>query len=38
MARLVNMPMRAVTGAGWTGRVLNFAEAPDQYDAIYFSR
>jgi N,N-dimethylformamidase len=32
----VNMPMRAVTGADWTGHVLNFAEAPDQYDAIYF--
>jgi N,N-dimethylformamidase len=32
----VNMPTRAVTGAGWTGHVLNCAEAPDEYDAIYF--
>lgn len=34
--RAVNMPMRAVTGPGWTGREVDFRAAPDEYDAIHF--
>ena len=30
------MPMRAVTGPGWTGREVDFRAAPDEYDAIHF--
>lgn len=32
----VNGPMRAVTGPNWTGDSTNFAEVPDQYDALKF--
>lgn len=34
--RAVNLPMRAVTGPGWTGREVDFRAAPDEYDAIHF--
>jgi N,N-dimethylformamidase len=33
---LVNGPMRAVTGPNWTGDSTDFAEVPDQYDALSF--
>jgi N,N-dimethylformamidase len=32
----VNMPMRAATGANWTGDEVNFKRAPEQYGAIHF--
>jgi N,N-dimethylformamidase len=35
-ARLVNLPTRAMTGAGWTGAVHDWKQAPDQYGAIHF--
>lgn len=34
---VVNMPMRAVTGANWTGDVHDWHAAPDQYGAISFA-
>lgn len=34
--RCRNLPLRAVTGPGWTGAVHRWTEAPDQYDAIHF--
>ncbi|MEM9047790.1 MAG: N,N-dimethylformamidase beta subunit family domain-containing protein [Pseudomonadota bacterium] len=34
--RLVNMPARAMTGHGWTGRETCWRHAPDQYGAIHF--
>ncbi len=34
---VVNMPMRAVTGANWTGDVHAWNAAPDQYGAISFA-
>ena len=32
-----NMPVRAVTGHNWNGRVMDFKQAPDQYAAIRFN-
>ncbi len=32
----VNMPMRGVTGHGWTGGETNFKAAPEGYGAIHF--
>ena len=32
----VNWPTRAVTGHAWTGDVLDFKEAPEQYAAMHF--
>lgn len=37
-ARLVNQPMRAVTGRAWAGSPQVFADAPEAYDAVYFHR
>jgi N,N-dimethylformamidase len=34
--RLVNMPMRAVTGHNWTGREVDWRNAPDEYGAVFF--
>ena len=34
--RLVNVPTRAMTGHNWTGEVLDWKGAPDQYGAIHF--
>jgi N,N-dimethylformamidase len=34
--RLVNMPMRAVTGRRWSGRELDWKQAPEQYAAVFF--
>jgi N,N-dimethylformamidase len=34
--RCVNMPVRAATGHGWTGREVRFSAAPGQYGAIHF--
>ncbi len=34
--RLVNMPMRAVTGHNWTGREIDWRNAPDEYGAVFF--
>ncbi len=34
--RAVQMPLRGVTGHNWDNRVMNFAHARDQYNAIYF--
>jgi N,N-dimethylformamidase len=33
---VVNLPMRGVTSTSWTGRHLDFAQAPDEYAAIHF--
>ena len=33
---LVNLPTRAMRGAFWTGRELNWRHAPDEYAAIHF--
>ena len=33
----LNMPVRAVTGHNWDGRVVDFKHAPDQYAAIRFN-
>jgi N,N-dimethylformamidase len=33
---LVNLPVRLVTGANWTGEQVNFQSVPDQYGAIHF--
>ncbi len=35
-AELVNMPMLAVTGRNWTGAHLDFAKAPEEYQAAHF--
>ncbi|GLU29845.1 N,N-dimethylformamidase beta subunit family domain-containing protein [Brucella sp. NBRC 12950] len=35
-ARLVNAPMRAVTGPRWSGRYHHYRLAEDEYDAIHF--
>jgi N,N-dimethylformamidase len=32
----VHMPIRGVTGHNWKGREIDFDNAPDQYNAIYF--
>lgn len=34
--RLVNLPVRGVTGRRWDGRATHFAHAPEQYDALHF--
>ena len=34
--RLVNLPTRAMKGAGWTGAVHDWKAAPEQYGAIHF--
>lgn len=34
--RTVNRPRRAATGAEWAGKIMHFAEAPQQYGAIAF--
>ena len=34
--RVMNMPMRAVTGHNWTGDEIDFKHAPGQYGAIHF--
>ena len=34
--RLVNMPMRAVTGHNWTGREIDWRNAPEEYGAVFF--
>ena len=34
--RVVNLPSRAVTGYNWTGEVMNWQGAPEQYGAIHF--
>ena len=34
--RLINLPTRAVTGHRWTGEVMDWTRAPDQYGAIHF--
>ena len=33
---LVNLPMRAVRGAHWTGEFMDWRQAPEQYAAIHF--
>ncbi|MCX7281461.1 MAG: N,N-dimethylformamidase large subunit [Alphaproteobacteria bacterium] len=33
---LVNMPPRAMRGSSWTGDVLKWTEAPEQYAAVHF--
>jgi len=33
---VVNTPVRAVAGATWTGQIMAFSQAPDQYGAIHF--
>jgi len=34
--RIVNLPARAMRGAGWTGRAMRWTEAPADYAAIHF--
>ena len=34
--RLVNLPMRAVTGTRWTGDELDWRRAPEQWAAVFF--
>ena len=34
--RLVNMPIRAVTGRRWTGDEVDWKHAPEQYAAVFF--
>jgi N,N-dimethylformamidase len=34
--RVVNVPLRGVKGHNWTGRYVNFADAPQEYGAIHF--
>jgi N,N-dimethylformamidase len=34
--RCLNLPMRAVTGRGWRGRMTDAALAPEEYAAIWF--
>jgi N,N-dimethylformamidase beta subunit-like, C-terminal/Concanavalin A-like lectin/glucanases superfamily len=33
---VVNMPARGMKGYNWTGEVMNWREAPEQYSAIHF--
>jgi N,N-dimethylformamidase len=33
---LINLPARAVRSSAWTGEFMNWKEAPDHYDAIFF--
>ena len=33
---LINLPVRAVRGASWTGEEMNFQNRPDHYAAIHF--
>ena len=33
---VVNMPARGMKGYNWTGEVMNWQEAPEQYGAIHF--
>jgi len=33
---LVNLPTRAMRGAFWSGEVMRWSEAPDQYGAVHF--
>jgi N,N-dimethylformamidase len=35
-ATLVNQPTRAVTGRRWSGRHLDFTQAPEEYAAVHF--
>ena len=35
-ARLLGLPTRAMTGAGWTGAVHDWTRAPEHYAAIHF--
>lgn len=35
-AHLVNLPTRAVTGVLWSGDVMDWKQAPEQYSAIHF--
>ena len=32
----VNMPARGMKGYNWTGRTMNWQDAPEQYGAIHF--
>src|SRR5207248_4289325 len=32
----LNIPMRAVTGPGWSGEEIDFRAVPEQYDAVHF--
>jgi N,N-dimethylformamidase beta subunit-like protein len=34
--RLVNMPMRGVTGSRWTGEEVDWRRAPEQWAAVFF--
>jgi N,N-dimethylformamidase len=34
--RTVNLPARAMTGHNWTGEVMDWTKAPEQYGAIHF--
>jgi N,N-dimethylformamidase beta subunit-like, C-terminal len=34
--KTVNMPMRAMTGWSWTGREIDFKNAPEEYGAVFF--
>lgn len=34
--KVVNMPARGMKGYNWTGEVMNWQEAPEQYGAIHF--
>jgi N,N-dimethylformamidase len=34
--RIVNLPARAMTGHNWTGEVMDWTQAPEQYGAIHF--
>jgi N,N-dimethylformamidase len=35
-AEAVNLPARAMTGHNWTGEVMDWTAAPDQYGAVHF--
>ncbi|TXH35590.1 MAG: N,N-dimethylformamidase [Rhodospirillaceae bacterium] len=34
--RLINLPARAMKGHNWTGEILDWKQAPEQYGAIHF--
>jgi N,N-dimethylformamidase beta subunit-like, C-terminal len=34
--RIINLPARAMTGHNWTGEVMDWTQAPEQYGAIHF--
>ena len=36
--QLVNLPARAMVGAGWSGTTFDWREAPQEYGAIHFHR